>query len=164
MEIQQKFVVDGQEFSSIEEAQAYVDSQQDRRRVDAFVAHLKASGKAERVSKKQTDLILEFIQYEESVREGFELEQPGKPAQPAKEKAADTSAEAETHKQSTESAPTAKEVEEGSDPKPGSAGTAEEAAGPSSEPAQDAEESGGSQHVDGPDETLEEDPLAGLDI
>lgn len=167
MEIKQQFVVDGQTFDSLEDAQAYIDSNQDRRRVDAFVAHLKETGKAERVSKKQTDLILDFIKYEQSVRDCFELEQEvpeeGKSAPAATEKGSAGSAEAESGPKSTEDAPTATGQEE--DYEPGEpAATAPEQEEPSSEPAQDAEDPAGSKHVDGPDETLEEDPLAGLDI
>lgn len=157
MEIKQQFVVDGQTFGSIEEAQRYVDSQQERRRAEAFVEHLKTSGKAERISKKQVDFLIDFIKYEASVRDGFELEQEvdeGKPAATHAAEPVDAGASTGTAAVSPSDAPSAAEG------KPVS--TAAEPEEPSSEPAQAAEET--SKHVDGPNEALDEDPLAGLDI
>lgn len=153
--IKQKFFVDGCDiaFDSEADAQAYIDSNQFRIRAEAYGEHLKTQG-AQRISKKLIESIVDFLQYEESERAGFNLEAaPGKNSAPP--------VEVEEESAETAGSSPVQGVED-SDPKP--ADIAAEQEEPASEPAQDAKVLDQSKHVDGPNEELEEDPLAGLDL
>lgn len=67
MEILQKYVVNGQSFDTIEEAQNYVDNNADAMRVKAFVEHLVSTGVKQRVSSTVTDTVEQFIQFEKNL-------------------------------------------------------------------------------------------------
>lgn len=63
MEITQKYVVDGQIFDTVEEAEQYVSENKDKQRVDAFIKHLREKG-AKRIPGTTVETVEEFIRFE----------------------------------------------------------------------------------------------------
>ncbi len=66
MEILAQFIVNGETFSTIEEAQNYVDTNADAIRISAFVAHLKANG-SKRISALVSETLKGFIEFEKGL-------------------------------------------------------------------------------------------------
>jgi len=63
MKIEQKCVVGGEAFDTIEEAQEYVANNEDMIRIDAYTDFLRSQG-AQRISKRITEKLVDFIKFE----------------------------------------------------------------------------------------------------
>lgn len=100
MEIKNVWAVNGQQFDTQEEAQAYLDSNKNKARIEAFADYKRSQG-AQRVN---TSIIEEFLKFEEDGGEDL-MEEPAPETEataPEKEESAFTEPEASSEESEME--------------------------------------------------------------
>lgn len=84
MQIKQQYVVDGELFDTMEEAEQYVADNADKVRVDAFIEHLRNQG-AQRITRTTMETVEEFIKFENGYYVNQEPTNPATEPEPEQE-------------------------------------------------------------------------------